>query len=84
MDILRLEKRNIYDIMLWEYAKSLIRTRIGELSTLNGDYYSKDNLAVSPKYCYARKSQISSKFRRPIKSTFGIFRHPGHKGPFPD
>lgn len=67
--------------MLWNFAKILISHRIVELKKLNADKAISSKLMVSKLYCKNRKNYNIKYFRRPVKSTFGIFRHPGHKGP---
>ena len=67
--------------MLWDYAKNLIDTRLTELRSLMANTTELSKLRVCKNYCKSRLNHDVKKFRRPVKSTFGIFRHPGHKGP---
>ena len=74
-------QKNYYDLMLWNFAKVLISQRIVELKNLIADEVELSKLNTNKFYCKNRTNYNVKYFRRPVKSTFGIFRHPGHKGP---
>ena len=75
--ISHLREVNKYDIMLWEYAMSLVEMRAIALN--DNPIFSSSSIEAN--IC-KRRSSINSRICRNPSKTFGLFQTPGHKGPF--
>ena len=72
-----LRTMNTYDIRLWEYAQQLVKERIKLLTTT----------PITTTSIITEKVTCSSSYRKNVPLNLllkdvGIFRPPGHKGPF--
>ena len=71
-----LEERNLYDVMLWNYAQQLVRERIAFLSDM------KFSVSLNEYRFCEQRSSINLTSCRDSKKIFGLFQTTGHKGPF--
>ena len=71
-----LEEKNVFDIMLWNYVRELVRERI---TLLSQESFSASS--AKRQYCQQRSS-MDLKSCRNSRKIFGLFQTPGHKGPF--
>ena len=78
-------KFNKYDILLWDFAQSLLARRLRVLqgiatSAHKAGPFTEEKTAHAE--CGAHSHSVHGRLERDLTSQLGIFRPPGHKGPF--
>jgi len=78
-------KFNKYDILLWDFAQSLLARRLRVLqgiatSAHKAGPFTEEKTAHAE--CGAHSHSAHGRLERDLTSQLGIFRPPGHKGPF--
>ena len=78
-------KFNAYDLQLWEFAQSLLARRLRVLQGLatsahKAGPYGDDKTAHAQ--CGAHSHSVHGRLEKDLSAQLGVFRPPGHKGPF--